>query len=46
MGACVDFDTKDNDIIVGFDSKSLERAKALKNYNDKLIDNLLKKDDA
>lgn len=44
MGACVNFDTLDNDIIVGSDAKSLERAKALKKFNDKLIDNLLEKD--
>ena len=39
MGACVNFDTEDNDIIVGSIALPLDKAKKLKDYNNSIIEN-------
>ena len=41
MGACINFDTKDNDVVVGSDAKPLNRAKILKDYNNFVIDKIM-----
>lgn len=37
MGACINFNTEDNDIIAGFQALPLEQAKVLKKYNNSII---------
>ena len=44
MGACVNFDTEDNDVIVGSEARPLKRAKKLKDYNNYLIDRIVEED--
>lgn len=40
MGACVNFDTLDNDIIVGSIAMPLDKAKKLRDYNNSIIDKI------
>lgn len=39
MGACVNFDTNDNDVIVGSIAMPLDKAKKLRDYNNSIINN-------
>ena len=41
MGANVNFNTEENDIIVGSESRTLRRARALKGYNDFTINRII-----
>ena len=45
MGACINFDTEDNDVIVGSIANSISRAKILKDYNNFVIDKIIEEDD-
>lgn len=41
MGACVNFDTNDNEVIVGSIASPLRRAKVLKDYNNFVVDKII-----